>query len=242
MSPPAPLLIEAMVDGAELPALVAAAEQLSERLDAGGGKGWPIDLRAGERDPAAYVPAPSLVVTSLLRDAARTGEPLADTERRWRGRLHGLVAGGAAHRVFLCTVFRYVADRAAPGVAPRAPDVTERIRRLNGMAVELSHDTGVNVVDIDAVFGLVGARALRSDYRMAGPVAAEVAGYAVASSLLLAGGLDDFVPPEVEGRARAGHGGLSGLAEAVNRRLARRGPQDGPQDGQGARKQEAGGR
>lgn len=228
----APLLIEAMVDRAELPALVAAAEQLSGHLGGhggtgGAGTGWPIELRVGERDLAAGAAAsirpraPSLVVTSLFGEVPRTDEPIVVTERRWLDRLRSLADdGGSPHRVFVCTVFRYVATASADRTGISPPVLVERIRRLNLLAAELSHATGVGVIDIDRVFGLLGARELGSDYRMTGAVAAEVAGHAVVAGLLAAG-LDPFVPPEIEERARASHGGIYSLGGLVGQRLAR---------------------
>jgi hypothetical protein len=215
----APISIEALVDQAERPALIAAAEQLSEHLGAAAeGPPWPVRLNfrpPGGEIPAS--PAPTAVIASLLPEAGRVSEDPAETEARWRAHLARLQQAGAP--VFVCTVFRHVADRAAAGtVSP----VLERIRRLDRMAADLSHDLGVAVIDIDRAFAHIGGRTLRTDYRLSGVMAAEVAGHAIAWSLL-SFGLDEAVDPALQEKAKAILGDLQQIDALVARRLARRG-------------------
>ena len=96
----------------------------------------------------------------------------------------------------------------------------ERIRRLNRLAAELSRETGAYVADIDRAFAHIGARTLRSDYRLQGRLAAEVGGHAIAWTLL-SGPLDDWIEPEIQQAARTFLGGLQQIDALVNRRLAR---------------------
>lgn len=213
MTAPTPIMIEAEVDEPERPALVAGAQQLAEALKVATGADWTIQLRfwAPEGGIAASGPG-GLVILSLLPEVGRD-EPFAQTETRWRERATRLAASGAT--VMICTVFRSVPDRHAAS----GQKILERIRRLNRMAVELSHDLGVTVVDIDRAFAHIGARILATDYQLTGRLAAEVAGHAIALCLLTLG-LDDTIPPEVQERARAHHGPLREIDAVVRRRLA----------------------
>ncbi len=213
MNAPIPIMIQAEVDDAERAAILAGAQQLAEALAAATGADWPIQLRFWAPGEAAATSAPGAVlVLSLLPEVARH-EPFAETEARWRTRLADLVTGSAP--VLLCTVFRHVAGRRETD----GPGIVERIRRLNRLAAELSHDFGVSVVDVDRAFAHIGGRTLQTDYRLSGRLAAEAGGHALAWSLL-AIGLDDVIPPEVQDRARAFEGGLQQINTLVSRRLA----------------------
>jgi hypothetical protein len=206
-------MIEAEAGEPERPAILAGAQQLAEALAAATGAEWPIQLRF--RAPGEAVATSTLgavVVLSLLPEVAHD-EPFAATEARWRARLADLVTGSAP--VLLCTVFRHVAGRRTSEGAR----IVERIRRLNRMAAELSHDFGVSVVDIDRAFAHIGGRTLQTDYRLSGRLAAEVAGHSLAWSLLSLG-LDDVISPEVQDRARTFEGSLQQINTLVSRRLA----------------------
>ncbi|MFI4933637.1 MAG: hypothetical protein ACHP7N_03380 [Caulobacterales bacterium] len=219
MSARVPINIEALVDQVEKPGLVAAAEQLSEYLGeaAAAGEGWPVYLRFHPAGGApADLPAHCVIVTSLLQEVHRLGEPIIETEARWRAQLGQLQASGAP--VFVCTVFRYVRDQTREGtISP----VLERIHRLNRMAMELSHDLGVAVIDLDRAFADLGGRTLQTDYRLSGLLAAEVAGHTAAWSLL-SFGLDDMIDPELQEKAKTILGDLRNIQALVTRRLARR--------------------
>lgn len=218
MSEIAPIVLEALIDDAERPALIVAAELLSESLgQASGGPAWPV--RVGLRAPAAGLGAdtgPTAVIVSLLPEVANLGEPIAETEARWRAYLDGLLAAGVP--VLVCTVFRHVAGRFAVGAPSPA---VERIRRLNRMAIDLSHELGVGVIHIDRAFAHIGGRTLQTDYRLAGVLAAEVAGHAIAWSLL-SFGLDEAVDPDLQEKAKTFLGGLQRIDALVGRRLAQR--------------------
>jgi hypothetical protein len=155
----------------------------------------------------------TIVVASLLPELARLDEPWPSVEARWRAQAALLVEGGTSPPL-LCNIFRRVSERSARAV------LIERIRRLNLLAVDLSHDFGLPVIDIDRVFAHIGGRGAQCDYRLGGPIAAEVVGYVVARSLLSIG-LDDAVAVDVQERAKAFLGELHQIDALVNRRLNR---------------------
>lgn len=220
MTSHAPLVIDAIVADTERPALDAVAEQLRECLSAACGEAWPVAVRF--RESLADVDAedpPAVVVASLLPEADATGETLAATEARWREQLSSLPGDPRPHAL-LCTVFRHVAPPLGDA-GDALPAKRERIRRLNMMAIDLSHDTGAGVVDIDRAFSHVGARALATDHLLAGRAAAEVAAHTIVAGILAAG-LDDVVPPEIQERAAQFQGGLRDIDRFLARRLATR--------------------
>ena len=212
MSPLALIAIQAEVDIRERAAVVFGAQQLAEALRVAAGVDWPIQVTFWDAGGLRAVRAGSIVVLSLLSDV-ESDEPFAETAARWRGRTDGLAAEGAI--VVLLTVFRAVSERRTE----KGRRLLERIRRLNRMALDLSHDLGVTVVDIDRAFAHIGARVLVTDYRLAGRVAAEVAGHSFALSLLTLG-LDDTIPVDVQERARTHHGPLREIDTLVRRRMA----------------------
>lgn len=222
MTAPAPILIDAVVDEAERPVLAAAMAQLRDCLAAAGGERvWHIGLR--------FCPSlasidrqrpPTAIVASLLAETARPDEHIALTEARWRSQLAALDPG-LVPAIFLCTIFRAVRGARADRAAAPALALIERIRRLNLMAIELSHDLGVNIVDIDRLFAHIGALDVQSGYRLSGPRAEEVAGYAIVGALL-SSALDDLVPGAILERAKQAHGPIWELPVVVERRMARR--------------------
>jgi hypothetical protein len=221
MTEGAPLLIEAVVAASEEAAVEAAVAQLGDCLAAATGKTGRIDVRFhrsfGSLD--RHRP-PTATVVSLLPELARPAEPFASIETRWRLQLAGLGEARAAS-TFICTIFRAVRRVQAAHVADDTAALVERIRRLNMLAVELSHDTGVNVIDIDRIFAHLGAANLNCDHRLIGAPAEEAAGYAIVSALL-GFALDDIVPSDVLRRAKELQGPIWELGRLVERRLARR--------------------
>lgn len=197
-----PILLGLRITPAERPVMIAAAEQLSECLTDPGEAGWPVTLRfvRGGTPPPPILIATMRAAVDGDEDAARLAEGIA-----------GLQAAGA-ETVYLCTLLRAVADRAARGT------VMPRIRALNLKAVELSHALGIGVIDVDRVLALFGAGPLQTDYRLGGPAAAEVAAHAIVAALL-AGGLDALMPNERQERAIARHGDIHAIAGMVERRL-----------------------
>jgi hypothetical protein len=214
----ATITIEALVDPVERPGLVVAAEQLSDCLGrAAEGPAWPVHLKfLGSLAEASAAPALSALVVSLLPDTRLMNEPIAQTEARWRAGAERLLASGAP--VFVCTVFRHINERPNAGTAS---PMLERIRRLDRMALDLSHDLGVAIIDIDRAFAHIGGRSLQTDFRLSGVLAAEVAGHTIVWSLL-SSGLDDVIDPDLQETAKAALGDLKGIDAVIARRMALR--------------------
>jgi len=186
------LVIEAVVHELERPALQRAARQLVDALSTAGGSPQSATLRF-RHSLAAITPSSEhpIVVASLLREI-ETQEPLAQTEVRWRDQLLSLERLRIGS--FVCTVFRHVASS-------ERPSLVERIIRLNLLAVQLSHATGAGVIDIDRIFSYFGGRLLQTDYRLGGRIATEMAAHTIVAGIL-AFGLDDIIPPDVQERAQ----------------------------------------
>jgi hypothetical protein len=121
-------------------------------------------LAAGGQAGALVGDHVDIVVTSLLRDAPETDEVWAETEARLRHHYAESTKGGARH--YLCTVFRHIGH-------DQPPALRARIRKLNLLAIELSREMGVFVVDIDRCLADVGAFAYATDFRLAGDFAIE---------------------------------------------------------------------
>lgn len=196
-----PLLFDAIVSDIERPSIVAGMEQLTRRLGAATGIRWPIklvyraSLRAVERSDR-----PKAVIASLLTELVDRPDTLASIEARWRNELSALRMRGVS-TIFVCTIFRYVSANSM-SAKPEARSATiEYIRRLNLLAAELSHDTGLSIIDIDRSFAHLGGRVLHTDCRLTGALAIEVAGHIIASTIL-AVGPDDFIPVDVQERAK----------------------------------------
>lgn len=220
MSPVAPIVLQAVVDDAERPALVAASQQLHECLNAATPSGREIRLEFASAFAAIQTRAPTTVIVASLHPEVARDEPLSSIEVRWRSQLSFLTTGPAP-AVFLCTVFRHVARNAPAPSTGDGSETRERIRRLNLFALELSHDTGIGIIDIDRALAHIGARLLGADYRLAGSVAAEIAAHTIVGSILLAG-LDDAVAPEVLHRAAQFQGPLWQIGTLLQRRLGQR--------------------
>jgi hypothetical protein len=216
MSERVPIVIEAQAVSSENQGLLAAAEQLSECLGtAAGGGTWPVRLQVNAPGADLAASPPSVLIVSLLHEVEHPEEPITETEARWRAACELLLAQGAP--VFLRTIFRHVGEPPRDGT--HSP-VLERIRRLNRMVIGLSHAYGVGVIDIDRACAHIGGRALQTDWRLGGMLAAEVAGHTTAWSLL-SHGLDEVIDPELQERAKANLGGLHQISALISRRLKR---------------------
>ena len=183
MSSSAGLRISAFVAPAEAAAVEDAARRLGEAL--------PLTVEfASSLDDLGAGAADALTIVSLLPEveAALQDWPAAETRLMRR---YGALAALGAERLFLCTVFRH-----APAELDDDARIALRlaIRRLDLLAVNVSQATGVNVIDLDRALADIGARKLRTDYRLGGALAAEAAGEAIATALLAAG-IEDLVAP-----------------------------------------------
>jgi hypothetical protein len=216
MSEPVPIVIEALAVPSENQGLIAAAELLSECLGAAAGGGaWPVRLEINPPGTGFAPSPPGILIASLLHEMERPQEPIAATEARWRMALDPLLTQGAP--IFLRTIFRHIGEPPRDGTPS---PMLERSRRLNRMVVGLSQRHGIGVIDIDRACAHIGARGLRTDWRLAGPVAAEVAGHTTAWSLL-SHGLDELIDPELQERAKAHLGGLNQIGALIARRFER---------------------
>jgi hypothetical protein len=207
----APVRVDAIVTDREHDVLVAVVEQLRACLSSAAESTWPVEFRLLD-SPAAIASddLPSVVVMSLLPELDRGDEPHAATEARWREQLAALPAGTQSSAL-LCTIFRHVDGPSPESPIDARPAIRERIRRLNLMAIELSHDAGVGVIDIDRAFAQQGARLLQTDHRLGGPVAAKAAAHAIVAGILRMLP-EDVVGPRIVERAQALHGDLRDMA------------------------------
>lgn len=194
---PRRIVVAAAVDACEEPVLRRAAALLGDALEACGGSGIEVQVSfARSLSAIARQAAPSYVVASLLPELAGD-EPVTAVEARWRAALAALPA--TFPPVLVCTIFRHVDASLDP---LRREALRERIRRLALAAIEISHDTGANVIDFDRTLAHVGGRALGSDCRFARDAAIEVGACAVARAIL-AMARDDVIAPEVATCAEA---------------------------------------
>jgi hypothetical protein len=210
-----PINIVALDHKSGNPAFIIAGKKLCHCLSEAAGCDWPVVLHLsaiGGDIPLSPKPA-AIIASPGWQEADRVEEPFANTETRWRNYLNTLLATGAP--VFICTVFRHIPGRSGSGVP--AP-ILERIRRLNRLVIQLSHDLGVGVIDIDRALAHAGAQKLQTDYRLSGELAAEFVGHVVALTLLSCG-FDEVVDPELQEKARHALGGLHDL---IARRLSGR--------------------
>ncbi len=184
MTSAAVIRLHAFVAATEEPILEAAAQRLSGLLAEGRDGGASVEAvfaaSLGELDPGA----PGVVaIGSLLPEVPAARADWAAAEARLMRRYRNLAARGA-ERLFLCTVFRHV-----PPELEEQERISLRvaIRRLDLLAVNISHATGLNVIDLDRALADIGAMPLETDYRLGGAAAVAAAGGVVASALLAAG-------------------------------------------------------
>ena len=174
-----------------------AARQLVESLSAAGAPPSVIGVEfVGSPDGLCQGAAPAAAIASLLPEveAAMHDWPAAEARITWDYRA---LAQGRAHKLFLCTVFRHV----PPDLGEDATAALRlAIRRLDLLAVELSHATGLNIIDLDRTLAHIGGLKLRTDYRLTGAAGTEAAARAI-SATLLAAGLDGLWPPDGIGGA-----------------------------------------
>lgn len=179
--PPDPIDLAAIVPADERDTIVAAARRLSDCLgDASAGH--PVRVRFATHD--APPPGPSAALILSLRAEGGIGPDRVAAAR------------AAGHATLLIpTLFRHV------GAAR-----IESIRRLNLHAIGLSRSLGVQIVDLDRIFALVGARTLAQAPRLA----QELAAHALVGAILAAG-LDTFAVAERQEQARLRNGGREAI-------------------------------
>jgi hypothetical protein len=192
------IILQAMVNNSEQPAVRLAAELLTSSLTTAAGRPVVVDctfvashgaLNKSVEDP--------LVITSLLPEVANYEEPWPEIERRLRATYNALT--GYSTVIFVCTVLRHVAGSEN---ADQAMHKRIRIRRLNLLAAELSRETGAYVIDIDRSLADIGASKLQTDYLVTGEYAAAAAAKFIALAVI-SSGLDAYVSFEVQDAAKS---------------------------------------
>lgn len=194
--------LRAYVGATEAAAVEDAARRLGEGLASAGAPAPEVSLDFVDSPGALLDETGDAIMISSLGpeiEAALRDWPTAETRLE---RDYQALARRRPEALFLCTVFRHV---------PAGPDEDARvalrlaIRRLDFLAVRLSHATGLNVIDLDRALANAGALSLDTDYRLGGPAAAKAAGREIAGAILAAG-LDAWISPEVQERAAAALG------------------------------------
>jgi hypothetical protein len=195
----APIGVDAVLGEGERDALIDATVDLRQCLSEACGSDFPIAVRffsrLSEIQPASL---PRLVATSLLLEMTEPEDPLADVEKRLRESLSRIASDGYS-KLFVCTVFRRIRRKNA--VIDSGESRIERIRRLNLLAAQLSHELNINIIDFDRSFAHRGGRVLDVDFRLEGPAAVFTARHAILSTFFAAG-LDDFCSPELQNKAK----------------------------------------
>jgi len=194
MTPPymtPPYRLAAICHENDKPVALAAAQQLADAVSKAMAAPWAISLNRCTWDDCP----PDQPLLLFLRADADIDEPIAATDARWRQRLDAR-RSEARPPIFLVNLYRCIAD-------PDANVSIARIRALDLLAIDLSRDYDLEVVDIDRRFALIGAKLIGSDYRCDGERAAQIAGHSIATAIL-ACGLDAHLPADVQQRALAG--------------------------------------
>jgi hypothetical protein len=94
----------------------------------------------------------------------------------------------------------------------------ERFRRLNLMAIELSRELDFEIVDVDRLLALCGARTIGAEYRGASHAAARLSGHAVAAAIL-DGDMDAWIDAVQQHRAGTAHGGVRDIRRLIERHV-----------------------
>ncbi|MDE2434854.1 MAG: hypothetical protein KGM49_01210 [Sphingomonadales bacterium] len=156
-------------------------------------------------DALLQADAGTIRIVSLLPYAADLARPWAEIEPAIRALVEALAESGDP--VLIVTVLRCVAGRDDDEGQARLV----RIRRLNLLAVGLSHDYGAFVLDLDRILADIGGLALGCDYRLESEAAVETASDELALSVV-ANCLDDVLPFEAQERMKAAiEAGRSGI-------------------------------
>jgi hypothetical protein len=197
MSASVEIILRAVVDSSEQASLRHAAELLTSSLSAASDA--PV-LVSCQFEPSLDSLAlksddPCVKIASLLPEVTNFEKPWPDVAIRLRQTFQNLIYDDGPV-LFLSTVFRHVPLSDSAAVSKRI-----RIRRLNLFAAEISRETGACVIDLDRSLADIGAKRLDTDYRLGGSHATEAAAKYTALAVI-AGGLDAFVPFEVQDAAK----------------------------------------
>lgn len=199
--------VTAIVSDAERAGIAAAGQQLAEALSAGSGVAWQVRLHFASFEDGD-IPPEAAIVTSLHHDVDGA-EPVDRIAERWQARIRRHRAAGHG-RILLCNLFRHVQEPSPAGIT------IERLRRLNQLAINLSRTAGIEIVDVDRLLALFGARAIETDYRCDSAAARRLVGHAIAAAIL-DGDLGGRVDDAAQGRASDAHGGVRDIRRLTER-------------------------
>lgn len=204
-----PRIVAAVGGEGQRAAMLAAGEQFSYCIGTALGADWPVRLRLIGLDDAEIPPGVALIAAPL--EDLTSPAPIAATEARWVARIARYRAAGH-DRILLCNLFRRAgADAGAVGGI-------ERVRRLNRLAIELSRRLGVEIVDVDRLLGLCGARTIASAEGGGEAATSQLVGHAIAEAMLQ-GELGGCLEPAVQARASAIHGDSRNVSKLIARFL-----------------------
>jgi hypothetical protein len=204
----APFRVHALVrHELELPPLQGAMHVLATHMSAALGQPWPISLSCG---PPELVPAPplDLVLVSLLHEALPPYAPMPEVTARWHQALEAFAPLGAP--LLLCNVFRHVPPQPFGPEAPSREVILDRVRRLNLLAIELSHRHALDLADIDRGLAYLGARPLQTGFLLRGGKGIQMAADIIAGAALQ-GDFPPGIPFSAIQAAQASHGGQAGM-------------------------------
>ena len=88
------------------------------------------------------------------------------------------------NKTFLLTIFHYVNPLLLAEHDLDIQSIVQRIRAINLAALEASNSVGFGVLDIDGIFSRLGANNLKTDYKMRGNMAHQVAADFISTALL----------------------------------------------------------
>ena len=220
------IAIDAYVDPLERPAVISGAEQMIDALhDLLPEGAQPIQINfcaPGSDDSNPFLDVtPKIILMSLLAELEKPPENLLVSRKSWVIRLEKLQE--QSEEIFICNIFRHV----DLGINRNANHLLrERIRRLNLLALELSQTHGVGVIDIDRAMAHSGGRMLASDYRLGSQAALDVAGHTIAWTLFNFG-LDHYLEPIYQDKAKSNLGDIYQLHERIQRRQVRVNQEEG---------------
>jgi len=185
--------IRARVHANERSAITTMARTLQEHLAQAAAEPAAVTCSFAESFSDLQKPhEPSIIITSLLLETDDYEEDWSEQEGRLRTR-YAALAEDAASIVFVTTVFRHISE----GDAAQRETLRLRIRRLNRLAAYLSREYGIMVIDLDRDLADIGGRRLKTDYRLGGEYAEQMAARSMARAIVSAG-LDNHVPFELQ--------------------------------------------
>jgi hypothetical protein len=217
------LLFFADVTDNEYAVVKEAAVRLRNLLQTADSSAWTSDVRpVPKAEDLGGEPASAIYILSLAKQLDYPLAPWDEVAAALRLRVKVLSASGP--KVLLLTVFRHVAAGDNPGIER---DILVRIRRLNLLAIELSHEFGVSVADLDRDFADVGAFPLATDFRLGGEAAKGMAAWALTRCVIvnaLDGTVDFNLQDKILLANQSERPNVDGVAYALDLNATRFGP------------------